>query len=146
MGILEDMETNEPNSILIVDDNTLDNFFHKELIAKTKSFDTIKDVPCADYAIAHIESLIKQNFSLPSIILFSIDFHNQEDFETIFNYLINREFLGNVRLVCMSPLVHPTFFPEVSAILDRLKVYHKPLVSTCVEEMASLCHINKQKL
>ena len=72
----------------------------------------MKDLPCAGYAIAHMEMRIRDGLTLPGIILHHIDFRNREDFETIYRYLVSRKLSQQVQHVCMSCIDDPKFFRE----------------------------------
>lgn len=47
--------------ILIIDENAIDNIVHKTLFLNCGRDLLVKDLPCAEYAIANIESRLASN-------------------------------------------------------------------------------------
>ena len=121
--------------ILIIDENSIDNMIHKNLLAQYGFEGEIKDLPCAEYAIVHIESRIKENLKLPDLIIQQVDFRNSNDFETMHRYLFYRKSLGHIRHVCMSCSDDPKFFTEIAELCEHIKIYTKPLNSSSFREL-----------
>lgn len=88
--------------ILIIDENAIDNIVHKTLFLNCGRDLLVKDLPCAEYAIANIESRLASNSYLPDLVIQSIDFRNANDYNTMHRYLKYQKSLHGVKHFGMS--------------------------------------------
>ena len=121
--------------VLIIDENAIDNMIHTNLLRQYGFTGQLKSLPCSEYAIAYIESILKVGHQVPGIILQNIDFRNSDEFETIHRYLSCRKKLGHIHHVGMSCLDDPRFFKDILALDDKIKILVKPLGLTQFEKL-----------
>ncbi|MEO1050728.1 MAG: hypothetical protein AAFX87_08880 [Bacteroidota bacterium] len=121
--------------ILIIDENAIDNMIHKTLFRNCGHEFFVKDLPCAEYAIANIEARLSANTNLPNAVIQSIDFRNEDEYETMHRYLKCRKNLQGIKHIGMSCSLDKSLFKHIVSIDDDLQVLAKPLILDKVFEL-----------
>lgn len=131
-------------SILLVDDNEFDNFFHQRVIQKNDLADEILIKQGAVEALEYLKSVNNANLPLPELIFLDVNMPKMNGWEFIEEYKkIKNKQKESVIIVMLTTSDNPNDLVKASSFGEVAEYRNKPLTKEMVDEIISKHFENK---
>ncbi len=131
----------QPLKILLIDDDDINNFLTSELFSVYDCEINISSVQYVEEALKIIESQIRNNESLPDVILLDINMPVTEGWEFIEAFeKIDQKYTSKVRLYIYTSSEYYKDIERAKSYASVKNIFLKPLNGEMIEE---ICDINQ---
>ena len=124
-------------SILLVDDDPADNFYHKIILEESEYVGSIQSVLNGQEAFSYLNNLIQAEQILPDLIFLDINMPKMNGFDFLDEFqTLPASILDNCKIVMLSSSIHPADVEKAQKYPECIKYMNKPLSRASLGNLA----------